>query len=61
MLDPRVVVHGIARCAETPAREVTYRRVSRLVELLHAYPSAALRTHRAGRVRGRQLRQRDDT
>jgi acyl-CoA synthetase (AMP-forming)/AMP-acid ligase II len=36
MLDPREVAHGIIRCAETPAREVTYRRLGRLVKLLHS-------------------------
>jgi hypothetical protein len=36
MLDPREVAHGIVRCAETPAREVTYRRLGHLVELLHS-------------------------
>jgi acyl-CoA synthetase (AMP-forming)/AMP-acid ligase II len=36
LLDPREVAHGIVRCAETPAREVTYRRLGRLVELLHS-------------------------
>jgi NAD(P)-dependent dehydrogenase (short-subunit alcohol dehydrogenase family) len=37
-LDPREVAHGIICCAETPAREVTYRyrRLGRLVELLHS-------------------------
>jgi short-subunit dehydrogenase len=36
LLDPREVAHGIIRCAEAPAREVTYRRVGRLVELVHS-------------------------
>jgi short-subunit dehydrogenase len=36
LLDPVVVAQGIVKCAERPKREVTYGRVARGLELLHA-------------------------
>jgi NAD(P)-dependent dehydrogenase (short-subunit alcohol dehydrogenase family) len=36
LVDPDEVANGIVRCAESPAREVTYRRLGRAVELLHS-------------------------
>jgi NAD(P)-dependent dehydrogenase (short-subunit alcohol dehydrogenase family) len=36
LLDPHEVACGIVRCAESPAREITYRRLGRTVELLHS-------------------------
>jgi hypothetical protein len=36
LLDPDEVAEGIVLCAQRPKREVTYRRVGRVVELLHS-------------------------
>jgi NAD(P)-dependent dehydrogenase (short-subunit alcohol dehydrogenase family) len=36
LVDPEEVAEGIVRCAQSPKREVTYRRAGRLLELFHA-------------------------
>jgi NAD(P)-dependent dehydrogenase (short-subunit alcohol dehydrogenase family) len=36
VIDPEEVAHGIVRCARSPKREVTYKRVGRVLELLHS-------------------------
>jgi NAD(P)-dependent dehydrogenase (short-subunit alcohol dehydrogenase family) len=37
VIDPRTVADGIVRCAQSPKREVTYRRVGRALEMLHSF------------------------
>jgi NAD(P)-dependent dehydrogenase (short-subunit alcohol dehydrogenase family) len=49
LLDPREVARGIVRCARTPAREVTFGRLGRMLELLH---SVAPRLHARTAARG---------
>jgi NAD(P)-dependent dehydrogenase (short-subunit alcohol dehydrogenase family) len=59
MLDPREVAHGIIRCAEFPGREITYRRLGRLVELLHSLlPRVYERTVPAAFAAGNYARER---
>jgi NAD(P)-dependent dehydrogenase (short-subunit alcohol dehydrogenase family) len=36
MVDPHEVAQGIVRCARSPKREVTYKRMGRALELLHS-------------------------
>jgi NAD(P)-dependent dehydrogenase (short-subunit alcohol dehydrogenase family) len=36
VIDAEEVARGIVRCAQTPKREVTYKRVGRVLELLHS-------------------------
>jgi NAD(P)-dependent dehydrogenase (short-subunit alcohol dehydrogenase family) len=36
VVDPEEVARGIVRCAQSPKREVTYKRVGRVLELLHS-------------------------
>jgi hypothetical protein len=37
MVDPHEVADGIVRCARSPKREVTYKRMGRALELLHSF------------------------
>jgi NAD(P)-dependent dehydrogenase (short-subunit alcohol dehydrogenase family) len=36
LIDPHEVARGIVRCARSPKREVTYKRMGRALELLHS-------------------------
>jgi short-subunit dehydrogenase len=40
LVDPEEVAAGIARCAEDPQREVTYRRTGRALEVFHTFAPA---------------------
>jgi NAD(P)-dependent dehydrogenase (short-subunit alcohol dehydrogenase family) len=40
MVDPHEVARGIVRCAQSPKREVTYKRMGRALEFLHSFAPA---------------------